>query len=187
MVPIMHLLIPILVAAVLVFVLSAIIHMALPIHRGEFKQLPAESDIMDAIRKAGVQPGEYMFPHHGGNMAAMKDPAWIEKFTRGPVATMIVRTPGPPSMTKNLVQWFLYSILVGIFAAYVAGRALGPGAPYLSVFRFAGVTAFSCYGMAMTQGSIWGGRPWGTTLKHMFDSLLYGLVTAGTFGWLWPK
>jgi hypothetical protein len=28
---------------------------------------------------------------------------------------------------------------------------------------------------------------WSATLKNMFDGLLYALVTAGTFGWLWPR
>jgi hypothetical protein len=25
------------------------------------------------------------------------------------------------------------------------------------------------------------------TIKHVIDGLIYGLLTAGTFGWLWPK
>jgi len=69
----------------------------------------------------------------------------------------------------------------------VAGRALGPGAPYLQVFRFAGCTAFTAYSLALAQHSIWYKRNWGTTFKSMLDGLIYGLLTAGTFGWLWPR
>jgi len=24
-------------------------------------------------------------------------------------------------------------------------------------------------------------------LKHLFDSVIYAVLTAGIFGWLWPK
>ena len=35
-------------------------------------------------------------------------------------------------------MWFLYTIVMSVFAAYIAGRALPPGTAYLQVFRFAG-------------------------------------------------
>jgi hypothetical protein len=73
-----------------------------------------------------------------------------------------------------------------VFAAYVAGRALGPGAEYLRVFQLAGVTAFAAYSLALLQQSIWFKKQWSTTLKSMADGLLYGLLTAGVMGWMWP-
>jgi hypothetical protein len=90
-------------------------------------------------------------------------------------------------MGTSLLLWFLYSVLVSVFAAYIAGRALGPGARYLGVFRFVGATAFMGYSLALLQQSIWYRRNWGTTLKLMVDGLVYGLLTGGTFGWLWPR
>ena len=186
MVAITQLWMPILVSAVIVFVVSAIIHMVLPIHRNEYQKLGAEDEVMEALRKAGVGSGEYMVPHPG-SMAGMREPAFVEKRTKGPVAMITVLPAGPPGMGKNLFQWFVYTILIGLFAAYIAGRALGPGAPYRSVFRFAGCTAFTGYSLAILQASIWGGRPWSTTLKHVVDGLVYGLMTGGTFGWLWPR
>ena len=100
---------------------------------------------------------------------------------------MTVMESGPVSMGPSLAQWFLYCVVVGVFAAYVAGRALEPGAHYLKVFRFAGVTAFVGYSLALWQNTIWYKRAWTTTLKANVDGLVYGLLTAGTFGWLWPK
>jgi hypothetical protein len=87
----------------------------------------------------------------------------------------------------GLVLWFLYCAIVGVFAAYVAGRALPAGAEYLRVFRFAGVTAFVGYTLALWQMSIWYRRAWSTTIKATVDGLIYALLTAGTFGWLWPR
>jgi hypothetical protein len=69
----------------------------------------------------------------------------------------------------------------------VAGAALGPGRPYLQVFRLAGTVAFAGYSLALLQHSIWYHRKWSTTFLSMFDGLIYALLTGGTFGWLWPK
>jgi hypothetical protein len=93
---------------------------------------------------------------------------------------------GPPKLGKSLVQWFVYCIVVGILAAYVSSRAVGPGADYLAVFRFAGTTAFIAHAVGLWQNSIWYKRSWSWTLKSTFDGLIYALLTAGTFGWLWP-
>ncbi len=68
-----------------------------------------------------------------------------------------------------------------------AGRALPPGAHYLAVFRFAGATAFIGYSLALWQDSIWYKKQLSTTLRNTFDGLVYGLLTGGTFGWLWPN
>jgi len=185
MVPVMSLCIPILVSAVFVFIASSIIHMMLPWHRGDMKQLPSEDDVMEALRRANVTPGDYMTPYCS-SMQAMKDPAFLEKRNKGPIAFLTIVKGGPPSMGSSLLLWFLFSVLVSVFAAYLAGRALGPGAPYLSVFRFAGAAAFMGYSLALLQNSIWYKRNWSATIKTMIDGLLYGLLTAGTFGWLWP-
>jgi hypothetical protein len=186
MVQVMSLWIPILLSAVLVFLTSFLLHMVLRYHSSDYKKLPAEGDVLDALRKLNIPPGDYHFPRPD-SMKAMKDPAFIEKHTKGPVGMMTIFKPGPPTMGAELFQWFLYSVLVGIFAAYVASRALEPGAPYLSVFRFAGTTAFLGYSVALMQNSIWYKRAWSATLKTMFDGLVYALLTAGVFGWLWPE
>jgi len=43
------------------------------------------------------------------------------------------------------------------------------------------------YGLGPIVNAIWKGQPWSVTLKEIFDGLVYGLLTAGTFGWLWPR
>lgn len=177
---------PILLAAVFVFVVSSIIHMVLGYHRSDFRKLPDEDGMMEAVGKFNIPPGDYQMPCPGGP-EAMKSPEFIEKMKRGPVAMMTILPSGSPSIGKNLVMWFLYSIVVGIFAAYVASRALRTGADYLDVFRYAGTTAFAGYSLGLLQNSIWFGRSWSATLKSVFDGLVYALITAGTFGWLWPK
>jgi hypothetical protein len=121
------------------------------------------------------------------SMESMKTPEFLEKRKQGPVFVMTVFPNGPFGMGRRLTLWFLYSLGVSLFAAYVTSRAVDPGAHYLTVFRFAGVTAFTGYSLALLQNSIWYGRNWGATFASMFDGLVYGLLTAGTFGWLWPR
>ncbi len=186
MVSLTSLWIPVLLSAVIVFVVSSIIHMVLPYHRNDVRKVPKEDALMDALRGLDLPPGDYAVPH-AGSMEGMKKPEFVEKMKRGPIAFLTVAPGATPSMAMPLLLWFLYSVVVSIFAGYIAGRALPPGAHYLAVFRFVGASAFMGYSLALLQNSIWYKRNWGTTLKSVFDGLLYGLFTAGTFGWLWPR
>jgi hypothetical protein len=176
---------PILLSAVIVFLASSVIHMMLPWHKSDYPKMPNEDKVMDALRPLAIPPGDYMIPRPASTQD-MRTPEFLEKMKKGPVVVMTVLPNGPMGMGKNLTQWFLYSVVVGVFGAYVAGRALPPGAPYLTVFRFVGVTAFLAYSAALWQMSIWYRRAWITTIKATVDGLIYGLLTAGTFGWLWP-
>jgi len=186
MVPVTSLLLPIAISAVLVFIASSIIHMVLPYHRNDFKRLASEDDVMDALRRFNLPPGDYLMPTPGG-AHAMNSPEFVAKRNKGPVAVMTVLKPGPPSLGPQLATWFVYSLLIGVFAAYVAGVALPPGASYRAVFRIAGTVAFAGYALALPQTSIWYSRSWTATLKSMFDGLIYALLTAGVLGWLWPQ
>jgi len=177
---------PILVAAVIAFVASAIIHMALGYHKGDWARMPGEPNIMEAIRKEGVSPGDYCMPH-AGSMSEMGSPAFVERCKQGPVGMLTVKPSGAPSMGKALGVWFVYLVVVGVMVAYVTGRVLEPGTHYLRVFRVAGTVAFLAYAGAEPINSIWIGRKWSTTLKNVFDGLVYALLTAGVFGWLWPR
>jgi hypothetical protein len=121
------------------------------------------------------------------NAQEMRSPEFAEKMLQGPVAILTMIPSGPWRMGRQLALWFLYLTLVSVFSAYLAGRALAPGADYLQVFRFAGTTAFLSHSVALWQMSIWYKRGWGLTLKATVDGLIYALLTAGTFGALWPR
>lgn len=186
MVSIIALWLPILLSAVFVFIVSSAIHMAMGYHANDYRKFPDEDAFLDAMRKLNVPPGQYHAPWAAASKD-MKSPEFQEKVKRGPAALLTIWPGGDTGMSGILVQWFLYSIMIGIFAAYIAGRALPEGARYLAVFRFVGVAAFACYAIAGWQESIWFKRSWGVTLKNTFDGFVYALITAGTFGWLWPR
>ncbi len=177
---------PILLSAVFVFVVSSIIHMALPIHKGDWRKLPGEEKLLAEMRAQGLQPGCYMFPCPG----SMKDsctPEMIEKYKQGPVGFMNVVPNGAPAIGKSLVQWFLFSLLIGVFCGYIAKLALEHGADFRPVFRVTTTAAVLGYGIAALQDSIWKGVRWSITLKFLFDGVVYGLVTGAAFGWFWPR
>jgi len=186
MVSLVSLWLPVLVSAVIVFVASSVIHMGPFWHRGDYPKVPKEAEVMNALRPFGIPPGEYFIPRASGRQE-MKSPEFADKLNKGPVAVLTVIPPGPIAMGRSLAQWFVYLIVVGVFVAYVTGRTLPVGTPYPRVFDIAGVTAFSAYVLAVVPISIWYRRSWSLTLKAALDGLIYAGLTAGTFGWLWPR
>ena len=182
--------IPIVLSAVAVFFVSFVVHMALDMviawHKNDYQQVPNQDAVMDALRPFAIAPGDYMLPR-AGSMAALRTPEFMEKMNKGPKIVMTVLPNGMSGMGRNLGLWFVYLLVVNTFAAYVTGRALPPGSDYLHVFRFVGTTAFLGFSVALWQMWIWYRRALGTTIRSTIDGLLYALVTAGIFGYFWPR
>jgi len=176
---------PIVLSAVIVFVASSIMHMVLPYHKGHYQKIPDEDKVLPALRAAGLKRGLYIFPFADHN--TMKSPEVMEKYKQGPVGMMTIFPSGPPVMPKFLGLWFGYCLIVGFFVAYLAAHTVAPGAYYLRVFRVVGTAAFLAYGLGNLSNGIWKGQKWSVTIKEVIDGLVYGLLTAGTFGWLWPR
>ena len=185
MTPLTALWLPIVLSAVIIFVASSIMHMLLPYHHGDYKQLPEEDKARSALREAGLKRGLYVFPF--GTHKEMNSPAMIEKYNQGPNGMMIVFPTGRPAMGKYLGLWFAYCLLVGFFVAYLAAHTIPEGTYYLAVFRVVGSAAFLSFGLGPLANVIWKGYPWGFVIKEVIDGLIYALLMAGTFGWLWPK
>ncbi len=186
MVTLTSLWLPILLSAVAVFFASSLLHMVLKLHKNDFTNLPNEDETLAAMRKETLKPGVYMFPGHKGG-ADMKSPEYLEKCKRGPVGLLTVMPSGPFNMGKYLGAWFGYCVLVGIFVAYLTSRTVAAGTDYIMVFRVAGTVAFMGYGVGHIIDSIWRGQPWAVTFRHVFDGLIYALLTGGVFGWLWVR
>src|SRR5262249_31464639 len=164
----------ILLSAMIVFIASSIIHMALPWHKSDYGKAPNEDKAMDALRPLAIPPGDYMIPRCS-SMKEMRSPEFAEKLKQGPVLVVTVMPNGLTSMTPCLVLCFISSVIFRFFAPYVAGRALAVGPPYLRVFQLAGVSAFPGYSVALWQMSIWYRRSWSTTIKSTVDGLIYAL------------
>ncbi len=185
MVPLAALWLPVVLSAVIVFVASSIMHMLLPYHRSDYNRLPDEEKVLSALRAMPLRRGHYIFPF--ATHENMKSPELIEKQKQGPVGFLTIMPSGPPVMPKFLVQWFVFCLLIGFFVAYLAAHTVPLGANYPAVFRVVGTAAFLAYGLANLSNGIWRGHTWSATIKEVIDGLIYALLTAGTFGWLWPR
>ena len=177
---------PILLSAVATFVASSLVHMVLKYHDTDFSPAPDEPAARKAIGALNLTPGDYCIPRPS-SAAEMKDPTYIAKLTEGPRVIMTVLPNGAPGMGPMLGQWFVFSVVVSLFAAYIASRTLAAGTPYLTVFRLTGTVAFCGYALGQWPAAIWYGRSRSATAKGTFDGLLYALLTAGVFGWCWPQ
>ena len=97
MVPLSSLWLPILLCAIAVFLLSFLIHMVLPFHRKDYGKVPAEDDVMAALRKFSIAPGDYFIPCASGP-ADMKTPEYKKRVAQGPLVIMTVLGPGAYAM-----------------------------------------------------------------------------------------
>jgi len=183
MVPLVDLWLPILVSAVAVFIVSSVVHMALPIHKSDMKKLPGEDTLLAAMRAQKLAPGSYMFPC-AGSMKEMGTPEMLAKMAQGPIGNMNVLAS--MSIGRSLAQWFVLSLFISASAAYLAGMVLPAGANLQLVFRITSTAALLGYGLSHLQDSIWKGVGWGISLKFTFDGVLYALATGAVFAWMWP-
>ena len=177
---------PILLAAVLVFVASSLVHMVLKWHNSDYHKLPNEDAVRDVIRAGNPAPAMYFTPHCPDHKL-MGTPEFQQKFIEGPIALITIRPSGPPTMGGALFQWFLMSLFVAAVAACVATLGLPAGAPPSTVFWTAAWVAFMAYGAGSVRESIWMGRSWSATAKELADAALYAACTGAPLAWLWPK
>ena len=176
---------PILLGGLFVWLASGLIHMALKYHNSDYLRLDDEQGVTEALRKSNPKVGVHTLPYCT-DMSAMQDEAMQKRFQEGPVAFVTVFPKGMPPMGKLMAQQIAYSVLGCLFIAYCATLALAPGAEYSTVFRYVATVGFLTFGWATIPFGIWYGLRWPTVGKYLLDALIYGLVAAGVFGWLWP-
>lgn len=178
--------IPILGASAFAWMASGIIHMLIKYHNSDFQKLENEDDVMKTVGEGSPGLGLHHFPYCA-DMSEMANEDMQQKMTNGPVGMLVLFPNGMPNMGKLLSQQFAFFLIGNALIAYCATLALLPGADFLSVFRFFSAVAFIAYGWANIPYSIWFGFQWSMTVKCLLDALIYALVVAATFAWLWPS
>jgi len=176
---------PALVATVLVFIASSIIHMVLKLHNADYRKLVNEDEVADALRKNTGTPGQYVIPHCQDSKQ-MASPEMQKKYQDGPLAVVYIGPNGPVKLGPFLGKWIVYSFVVSLLAGYLAQATLPANTEYLKVFQVVGAAAWLAYAWQAPSDSIWKQKPWSVTFRSMFDGLVYAAITAGSFAWLWP-
>jgi hypothetical protein len=186
MIALTQLWLPILLSAVFVFVASSVVHMVLQWHKSDYLGFSNEEDVRAALGKSMSAPGIYLVPYCN-DMKQMASPEMQARFREGPVAKVILRGGMVPAMGKQLGQWFVFCLVVSLFCAGIGSHGLPAGALAKNVFCMIGLAALMGYGFYTIPHGIWWGQPWRAVLKDLADGVIYALVTAATFAWLWPK
>ncbi len=188
MVPLLDLWLPILLSTVAVFILSFLIWTALPHHKSDFKKLPNEDGLINAMRGRPPEPGAYMLPR-AWTHAEVRNPEIAEKLTQGPVGFITIVPSGIPTigtMGKKFVQLFVFYLVLSVLVAYVTGTAFAAGHAGMDVFRIPATVAAMGHGTGVITAAVYFGTPWTNTWKHVIDAVLYGLATGAIFAALWP-
>ena len=176
---------PILVTAALVFIASSLIHMVFKWHNSDYKKLPNEDDVRAVLRAGALVPGQYVLPHCV-DMKAMQNDGMRQKYIDGPIGFLTVKQNGVPSMGSALMLWFVFNIVVASVAAGVALQAYTLKGDVNQIAHIVGILSFVAYAGGGVQAGIWMGKPWGSVAKDLLDGLIYAIVSALTFMWLWP-
>jgi hypothetical protein len=175
---------PIAASTVGCFIASSILWMASPLHKGDYKGIEGEDELIALIKKLGLGRGLFMFPHckHGGK----PDPAVVEKFKTGPSGTLLVRHGGF-SMAKPLIIWFIHLLLVCVLLAYIASLALPLGADLMRVTQVVGTAGLLAFAGGTLPEFAWKGAPGRNCVASLVDALIYTAIVCAAFGFLWPK
>ena len=175
---------PILVAVFLVYIAEMIVNMVLPFHRQDFRAVSDEDGLRETVRAQKLAQGQYFFPY-AESPEAMKSPDWLEKMEQGPVGLLFI-AKNSSSMTPSLIRQFILDLVIIVIVGYLASAALAPGAEYLEVFQIVGTAALLGYAMSHFVYGIWYNFSWRMIWLRAIEGVVYALLVAGVFGWLWP-
>lgn len=179
---------PIVLSAVACFAAGFVLWVVLPHHRSDWSPLPDEAAAMDALSGQSPAPGMYLMPHPGPDKNPQANPEWIARVQGGtPAYVTVLPKAQMLNMGPTLAKNFGYLLLMGVFVAYVGGATLPAGTDYLHVFQVTGAVALIGHSMGAFPKAIFWGWTLSAATKEFLDGVVYALVTAGVFGWLWPS
>ncbi|QDS96749.1 hypothetical protein [Adhaeretor mobilis] len=171
---------PILASTAALFFLGFLTWMVLPVHQPDWKRLPDEDAVSDAIRGLNIPAGNYMIPYCG-NSEEMKSEAFLERQKQGPNG--ILQIWYECGMGKALGMQVLFLLGTVFCIAYLASLALQPGATFMNVFQFVGAAAMITFTAGHIPERIWFKR---RVMGNVIDGVLYGIATGLIFAALWP-
>ena len=176
---------PILLTTVGTFVISALVWMALPWHKGDFKGLPDEGAVRKVLLETGVGKGQWRIPFCA-RMEDMKRPEFLGLFETGPVGVLLLERPAKFAMGGRLLKTFVFFLFVAFYVAYVLRQGIEAGDSFMRVFQMGATVSFAAHLFGLVPEAIWFSMSWRRVVTTGIDALLYSLVTGAVFAWLWP-
>ena len=127
---------------VVVFVWSALSHMALGLGTAGISTIPNEERVAQAIRGVITEPGLYFMPGFDTShkMTEAEEKAWTEKYRRGPSGILVIQPGGrDPMMPEQLVFELAADILAAGVAAFILAGFAGSFAARVAAVGLLGV------------------------------------------------
>ena len=170
------------VGGIVIFVWSAVAHMATPLGTMGIKQVSNEPRFIDALQLSIRDAGLYYFPAgpHGKDASESDKKAWEEKVRMGPAGILVIHPEGKePISPKVLGLEFATNVMAAPSAALVLTQM--QGGYFARVFV---VTLMGAFGVVSLLASyvIWYGFPLdyilGETITEVAGCFLAGLALA---------
>lgn len=175
---------PIVAVTAALFVLSSLLWTVIPIHNGDFKEVPDDEALTRELERQGATSGQYFLPYRA-DRGAMKSEAFKERYARGPQALIRV-IPGTSRMGRNMGLTVVYFAVVTTLIGYVASVALEPGEPAAGVFQLTTTVAVLAYGAGGVLNGVWFFKPARSFVTEFVDAVVYATTTGVLFTLLWP-
>jgi hypothetical protein len=176
--------IPILLAAVAVFVVSFVCWMVLPLHKHDFTPMADDGPLRSAVRGVGLKPGRYMFPF-ARDAASRKSKEFMAKYEEGP--TGIITIFRPMNMGVNMLLTFAVFLAATFLIGYLLSITLQRGNDFWRVFQVATTIGVLTYSFSQVPYQIWYQATRANKIACFVEGVVYGITTGLVFALLWPK
>jgi hypothetical protein len=175
---------PILIGTIVLWFLSFLAWAILPHHFGDHRKLDDEEALMEFVRQANVQPGNYLFPYCGSSKE-QADKRYVERYTAGPRGVLHVYAM--PNMGINMAMTIVYFLVTVLTIGYITHVACPPGdaaTTFMKVFRIAGTIGVLNYASSGILHRIWfKAKMW----TGILDGVVFGVVLGLVFAFMWPS
>jgi hypothetical protein len=171
-----------LVGGIVVFVWSAVAHIALPLGEMGMRQLPDEGAVVEAFRNTIKEPGFYFFPgiDRGKPASEAEQKAWQEKLKQGPTGILVIHPEGGEAMSpKQLGSELASNFVAALVAAFILTHVR---AGYFTRVLVVSLLAVFSIASLVVSYWIWYGFPTeyvlGETITEVVGWFLAGLAMA---------
>lgn len=175
---------PILLSGIAVFMASFLAWVVIGHHKRDWSELPEEEATIDLLQKSGTKAGQYAFPMLRTEKH-MADESKLQRLESGPWGTVNVWAR-PASLSRNLLQSFVFYLTTSLFVGYLGTLSLDPGASFSRVFQVTGTAGILAYAFGGIPNAIWFGTHFRTALMDVIDGICFGLITGLIFASMWP-
>jgi hypothetical protein len=180
----MPLWLPIVLSAVVVWIVATMAWVVLPHHKKDYIGLDDENGFMEYVKRSGIEPGNYLFPDFR-DPQVMKSERIDKVMKEGPVGHLSV-WPTPLSMGSKMVTTFFVYLAVSILIAYLTRVAIPGAASFGRVFQVAATAGILAYSFSSIPNAIWFGSYKRTIVATLVDGVLFGAIIGAIFAWRWP-